>query len=195
MSYRSEEEIARALLGASTQLALHDWQWRVMGFDGCPKRGSLFNRFVARERLAREAFLIRELAIVGISEGQRIVREEVSGEAARRVGAWIVWAWDNAEGIAASFRFERGSDFLGYFVQGLNAYATADAEVRLTVFLKRARGSLEDTCPASWLIGGARLFSEPGAPLLALSTHFRESLPDGPAVPLSVPADLLKLLA
>ena len=64
------------VIALAMQNILKDKCWKCFGYNKRPTRGKLFNRFVAKEKLAKETFLKREFAIASIGIALNIFNSE-----------------------------------------------------------------------------------------------------------------------
>ncbi len=64
------------MIALALQNTLKDRCWQCFGYKKLPTRGKLFNRFVAKEKLAKETFLKREFAIASIGIALNIFNSE-----------------------------------------------------------------------------------------------------------------------
>lgn len=174
-AFETAEDLARSIARAVAQLALHEWQWKAMGFKGPPRRGKWFNRFVSAERLAQETFLLREFAVASLAMGVGAIREVQSDELARRVQARVIDLLVGTEGIWDAFRYHSPEEFCEYLIDGVGQYPN-DPDSAVPVFAKRAHTAEGNPFRPAWLVGIARIFVEPGAPMPFVHYQLRSDL-------------------
>jgi hypothetical protein len=147
--------ITSECIGKSASFAINDFPWKFFGFNGCPKRGRLFNVFVAQSKLDKENFFLREFFCLHLGLEMQCVfnnsrlQSRFPNKPDELRGAILSLLSSN--GVSGAFHFDNESDALNYLLGHTQDYAlssTNDAEGFGYIFLQHAKEArLSNTQP------------------------------------------------
>ena len=118
------------MIALALQNTLKDKCWQCFGYKNRPTRGKLFNRFVAKEKLAKETFLKREfvIATIGIALNifnyERNFSKSALADCAERV--FICFFDINRKVMLEAFKFDTFLNAALYFNNNVVGYLDKD---------------------------------------------------------------------
>lgn len=151
------DAVARELAFGVFQSVLHDQQWRTFGFKGHPRRGSLWDRFISKDRLALESFLLREFAILAIAQTTRTIKRRLAPDWTTLIVARVLSTLLIDRGVRESLHFATLDQGLEYLQVGSQAYALCAPSRWSQVLLKRAPVFTHQKYAARVFLGAALL--------------------------------------
>jgi hypothetical protein len=151
------DRCADLLCAAVLQCVLDDQMWRNFGFKGRPRRGSFWDRFIDKDRLTVERFLVREFTVVALASTARALCAHpdagVTGALLARVFDRIVGKPDMRKPLC----FTHLQEAIDYLLEGASAYlCTAQGNWGVT-FLNRAPSPADTKLSAGLFTGAAML--------------------------------------
>ena len=96
------DEQAEALAGLAIHTVMDDHWWKEFGFSKRPKRGRFFDKFINKDQLAIETFLVRELTLVSMIDLVETIKakhlpDALTGKLTIRVLAEVFVPWHRAD--------------------------------------------------------------------------------------------------
>lgn len=171
-----QNEIENLILGLSSQMVLDNWSWKIFGFKSRPRRGAFFNRFIKKERLVKEIFLIREFFIIGCYTGVNSLPESMSMTKREEICMNVINKLLNVENILSSFDFSSKEEAKEYFLSGIKDYANSGQDNIGNVLFDRAKAQLGKYFSGGWLVYTARYVAEFNSPIYAVKKIVREKV-------------------
>lgn len=115
----SAKEFVSCLLTYSARLILDDYFWQLFGYKKTPRRGSWFNKFINRNKLNQEIFLLRELFIVSLCTSVKSFYN-LSNDLQYRLLNNLLENFLHQSGIVGAFHFNTLHEAFLYFQDGIN---------------------------------------------------------------------------
>lgn len=154
------DNCARQLYLEILRCVLYDPQWRLYGFKRAPRRGSIWNIFINRERLILEKYLIREFCVVSLAITCFSIKNKIEEYWQIPIVANILSSLLGDEDIRRSLTFTSITHARWYFGDGVKDYLPQNIEKWNEIILHRLP-KLNNKKFAAGIFHGSALLLEP----------------------------------
>jgi hypothetical protein len=151
-------DVVEALSTVVAHVMVDDTLWRVFGYKSRPKRGAFFRRFVDKQKLEIEDFILRELLVLALNDVMRAVRRnfpECDDQLVILVGV--------LDRLLCALQYSWSADALVDYVDGaLQDYgSTSHPEEVFCARMKKHVPDAHQRLQAKLLVGSVMLLSMP----------------------------------
>ncbi len=166
------EDAARQAANVVLQFILDDSNWRLVSFRRRPRRGSFFDRFVSRRRLARETAVVQEFFCLVLAVVTRWIFQR-SGDRAQPeelLGRVLELCIDGfTDPLWPVFRFTTFEEAASFVSEGVPAYVAAGPpDTMAAVLHERMSPTLGEGEQEAWIAHAVMLCAGPSSVLPAL---------------------------
>jgi hypothetical protein len=184
MRHIEAEDLAREMFTTVAEVTLADSTWNYFGYKGRPRRGKIFLRFVDKQALEEEDFLLREFMVVTLVEMSSSIRDAISADLISSIVArtveLLIDGLDPSTPFWSVFRFPSREAAQRYFQKGMTEYLELnDLQERMKLFSSRMTDVVPTKQRGIWMFGVAQLFTS--SPVSSLYSRMMDLL-DGSSI-------------
>ncbi len=169
---KNSETFAKFLNSLSSGLITDDNVWKLFGYKKCPKRGLKFEKFMNKDKLKVEKYLLRELYLVCVVNG--IYSLDVTNELKYKILLRVLEMLLLTQGVVEAFGFSSDIEAYNYLFNNSKEYFTSKRDDYTAIFTKHSRKFLGSSFKSGWIVGFIYLHNSPGCILSNMVTYLND---------------------
>jgi hypothetical protein len=158
------EQIVKTIVALIAQIIITDPLWKIFGFEKCPKRGRIFNKFVNDEKLAQENYIMQQSIALAISHVLYIFKRELLDELQYAIFCGVLQKLTE-KSLVMSSRFENSESAISYYEKYILEYLSHSKDSWGEIYI---RNYPSDKLEAKLMLMGVFISNPATSPFLNL---------------------------